>query len=224
MKKLTTLMLTAALAMSMAVPAFAAEAPTVPTPNMDATALNEDGESITTVPITVTAEATTFKVTLPTALPTTLDPDTGETTTADNAYITNQSYGSIVVTDITATDNSTNTSAATWHLAKYGEDMSQVTVDANLLGLQIAPLSGKTGATQGTALATVAGSPASQTLLTAPNKEWVIKGKDAADGSSTLRIVYDTTVSAVSNKVENSNIANVVITIAWDSATADYNQ
>ena len=60
----------------------------------------EASDTPTSIPVQLSAEATHFSVTLPTALPTTVDSGTGETSTASNADITNNSPGSVRVTQI----------------------------------------------------------------------------------------------------------------------------
>lgn len=209
-KKIAAIALSAAVMASMSVPAFAA--------GNGAAELTE-GKSENTIPVTISAEATTFDVDVPTAFPTTLDPTTGDTTTADNATITNNSYGSIVVTSIVAKDNAQdNGGTATWHLTAFDKDMSQVAVDSNLIGLSVQPQSGRTGAAAGTVLKTDDSSDSEQTLLAAGSAEWVLQGKDATDGSNELTVVYDTNASAVSTSIVNETVANIVITIAWNTS------
>ena len=89
MKKTLSLMLTLALAASLGIPAFATNA-------------QENTE--TTIPVTISAEATAFDVTVPTDFPTTVDPVTGETVNATDATIVNNSSGSIYVSEIRVTN------------------------------------------------------------------------------------------------------------------------
>lgn len=208
MKKFASALLIACMAMSMATTAMAA----------DATALTE-GKSENTIPVTVSAEATVFNVDVPTSFPTEVAPDTGETTEADGVKITNNSYGSIVVTNITAKDNAQNNSgAATWHLAAFDKDMSKVGVDSNLIGLSVQPVKNGGTATAGTALKTTDADKATQELLSAANEEWVIEGKDAAaTNGNVLKVAYDTNVSPVSTKITDLTAANLVITVAWNT-------
>ena len=65
----------------------------------------EASDTPTSIPVQLSAEATRFSVTLPTALPTTVDPATGETSSASNADITNNSPGSVRVTQIVIINN-----------------------------------------------------------------------------------------------------------------------
>lgn len=212
MKKHLSLILALAMALTLSTTAFAVDAS-----SGNAEALN-GGKSENTIPVTISAEATIFDVDVPTSFPTVLNPSTGETDVADNAVITNNSYGSIVVSSIVAKDNAENNSGtATWHLDAFDKDMSQVKVDENLIGLKVQPKSGRTGASLGTALTTDGSNPALQTLLAAGNSEWVIEGKDATDGSNTLTVVYDTNASAVSSTIVNEVVANIVITVAWNT-------
>lgn len=205
-KKFASSVVGVVLAMAMTSSAFAAGG--------NATAL-AGGKSENTIPVNISAEATVFDVTVPTAFPITLDPTTGEVTAADNAVISNQSYGSVKVSNIKVDK------ADDWKLAAYDTDMSKEEVDTNKIGVQIAPKGGAQGeAVTGTELATTNASAETQTLLTdsaATANEWIINGKDAADGSNTMAIVYKANASAVSAAITNKTVANIVVTIAWNS-------
>lgn len=204
-KKFASSVVGVVLAMAMTSSAFAAG---------NASALT-GGKSENTIPVNISAEATVFDVTVPTAFPVTLDPTTGEVSAADNTVITNQSYGSVKVSNIKVDK------ADDWKLAAYDTDMSKEEVDANKIGVQIAPKGGAQGAAvTGTALATTNANAETQTLLTADAAtadEWIINGKDATDGSDKMTLVYKANASAVSAKITNKTVANIVVTIAWNS-------
>ena len=171
------------------------------------------GKSENTIPVNISAEATTFDVILPTAFPVTMDPTTGKVTPADNATITNDSYGSIKVSNIKVNK------AGEWKLAAFATDMSKEAVDANKIGVQIAPKGGAKGGS-GTALATTDANADTQTLLTDATgtaDEWIINGKDATDGSNELTVLYDANASAVSQTITNATVANIVITVSWNA-------
>lgn len=175
-----------------------------------------DGKSTTTIPVTIDAEATIFDADIPTQFPSTMDPETGETTNGV-PEIENNSYGSIVVTKIVVKDNSSEGTPATWHLAAFDKDMSQVPVNSNLIGIAVYPSRDETGEEKGTGLFTTDENPAEQTLLDGYNEEWIIRGKTATDGSNYLRVVYDTNISAVSETISNFTAASIILTIAWDT-------
>lgn len=211
MRKCTSCLLAVVMCASMVVPAFA------DTASQGAAGLS-GGTSENTIPVNISADVTTFDVDVPTAFPTTLDPATGTTTTANNATITNNSYGAIVVKKITAKDNAENEGGtASWHLADFAKDMSQVKVDENLIGLKVQPKSHRSGASLGTALTTTDANAAEQVLLASENIEWVIEGKDATDGSNELTVLYETNASAVSQKIVNKTVANIVIVVGWNT-------
>ena len=204
-RSMASMSLSAALAMSMAVPAFAAG---------NASSLT-DGKSENTIPVNISADATTFDVTVPTVFPGTVDPDTGEVTPADNATISNNSYGAIKVSEIKVAN------VDDWNLAAYDTDMSKVQVDSNKIGIQVSPTGGAQGAgVTGAALKTTDASATLQTLLTASSptaNQWIINGKDATDGTNELTLKYATNASAVSQKITNKTVANIIVTVAWNA-------
>ena len=81
--KLIASVLSLTCALALAVPAFAEQSAGL------------DTES--TLPVTISAAATTFDVTVPTSFPTSVDPGTGETTNPDDVVITNNSSAPIYV-------------------------------------------------------------------------------------------------------------------------------
>lgn len=205
-KKFLAVVLTVAMVAAMSVTAFAADLPSMGTQK------NETPNSETTIPVTISADATTLNVTVPTTFPAAVGPD-GTPTTSEDAKITNNSYGAIKVTSIKAKN------ANNWNLAAYDTDMSKEKVDANKIGLSVAAKGGKTAATGGTALKTT-DSGDDQELLTGHEDEWVIDGQNAGD-TDELTVDYEANVSAVSVKVDNKVVANIVITIAWDAVAGD---
>ena len=205
-KRISALAMASALAVSMAIPAFAVDT--------SSAAGLIGGASLNEVPVKISAEATIFDVTLPTQFPTTVDPSTGGSTTAEDATITNNSAGAIKVSNIEVNK------AGAWHLADYDTDMSKEKVDSNKIGLQVAPKGGAKGAgVVGTALKTDASNADTQTLLTQNGDhadEWLIHGKNVTDGSNTLTVKYDAKVSPVSQSITNEQAATIVLTVAWD--------
>lgn len=193
-KRMLSLVLALALGASMSVSAFAAAA-------------GQDTE--TTIPVTISAAATTFDVTVPTAFPTDVNPDTGETTDATDAKITNNSSGSIVVSQIKVAKY------GDWKLASYDADLRNEDVDSNQIGIAVKPVGGRNAGTGGTQLKTTAANTAEQTLLSSANDEWIIDAKN--DGATDeLTISYDTKVSPVSTALTNEQVASIVVTISWN--------
>lgn len=200
-KRFASAALTAVMALSLAVPAFAE--------NQAATGVNRE----TKIPVTISAKATTFDVTVPTDFPITGNPETGETTGATNAEITNNSAGAVKVSKIEVEH------AGVWNLAAYDTDMSKEKVDSHKIGIQVTPKVGTNAAT-GTALKTTNDNTTKQTLLDtagATADEWVMNGKGVTDGSNKLTVGYNAKVSPVSQDITNEQAASIIITIAWNA-------
>jgi hypothetical protein len=102
MKKLTSIILSLILLLSLSATALAA----------DVTTAGGTGQT----PVTLTAAATRFSVTVPTSLPISVDED-GNVTTATTAKIVNNGYGSVKVTSMTVT------AGTGWTIAAYDTDM-----------------------------------------------------------------------------------------------------
>lgn len=197
MKKTLSLILSLALAASLGVPAFATNA-------------QENTE--TTIPVTISAEATTFDVTVPTDFPTTVDPVTGETVNATDATIVNNSSGSIYVSEIRVTNY------GEWKLADFDADLRNADVDSNQIGVAVKPIGGRSAGTDGTQLKTAAASATAQTLLTSESTtsgEWVIDAKNSGN-TDELTISYDTIASPVSASITNERVASIVVTVSWN--------
>lgn len=167
--------------------------------------------SETAIPITLSADPTRFSVTLPTAFPMVIDPETGESATPDNLKIVNASSGSIRVSELRVEK------AGDWSLADFGADLRNADVDSNQLGVSIFPTGGRNAGEGGTVLATVGGSPDSQTLLSGGDNgsEWII---DAAnDGASDeLGLIYSSVATPVSAQIYSAQVASIIITITWN--------
>lgn len=194
MKRTLSMLLALALGASMSVSAFA-------------TSAGQDTE--TTIPVRISAAATTFDVTVPTSFPTDVDPDTGDTTDATDAKITNNSSGSIVVSQIKVTKY------GAWSLADYDTDLRNADVDSNQIGIAVRPVGGRNAGEGGTQLKTTAANANEQTLLAAANDQWVIDAKNDGD-TDELTISYDTKVSPVSAALTNEQVASIVVTISWN--------
>lgn len=202
-KKIASTAMSAFMAMAMTATSFAAGGA--------ATGLN-NGKSENAIPVQISADATVFDVIVPTAFPVTMDPATGAVTPAENTTITNNSYGSIKVSNIKVNK------AGDWKLAAYDTDMSKEEVDANKIGVQVTPKGGAKGGT-GTALATTNADANTQTLLddtAGTAAEWIINGKDATDQSNELTVLYNANASAVSQAITSATVANIVVTVSWN--------
>lgn len=199
-KRIATFALSTAMLMGLAVPAFAADV--------------SQANSSTTIPVIISAKATTFDVTLPTQFPITVDPKTGEATSSDKAEITNNSAGAIKVSKIQVDK------AGEWKLAAYDTDMSKEKVDSNKIGVQVAPKGGRNATSGGTYLKTTDANTDTQVLLdgTGANADqWIINGKGAGDESNKLTVQYGAKASPVSKDVTNEQVASIILTVAWDA-------
>ena len=151
-------------------------------------------------PVTLTAAASTFNVTVPTSIPLVVSADSKVTSPSD-VKIINNSAGPVKVTAIAMNDGA-------WTMTDYnGGDRSKLAaekVGSNKLGLSLT-VGGNTAAssTNGSQ------SPAIDST------KWRITGKNT--GNNELPITVGAIASAVSIKIENAvTAANVVFTVAWD--------
>jgi hypothetical protein len=206
-KKLVSLGLALCMLMCLSVPAFATE-----TENK----ITSSGGTATT-PVTVTAEATTFSVTVPTSIPIAVGTDGTVTVASVSAVkITNNSAGPVYVSSITMQDSS-------WTLVDYNggdrSDMAKAGVDAKKLGFQLAVGTGDTedkAATEDT-------SYTSAVALKMDQSKWVVNG--SGSGNNELSVTCSAIATAVSTAIsasDNITAANVVFTIGWKTATTNF--
>ena len=143
------------------------------------------------VPVTVAREAATFSVTVPTTLPISVDAD-GNVTTATDATIINNSSAPVAVTKVELA------SLSDWTLAAYSRDILNLPVDAKQFGLQM-NIGDKTVATSN--------SGTSDVLSDSLNAR-IVKGQNCA-------VNYNALFPARTAAVSDTQIANVVFTVAW---------
>lgn len=157
-----------------------------------------------TTPVTVTAEASTFNVTVPTAIPLAVKAD-GTVTVPKNVEIINNSSGPVKVTSV-AMNNSA------WSMTDYnGGDRAKLAaakVGSKKLGLSLtakneAEASNKDG---------------NQTF--SPTK-WLMQGKDGGTANAKLPITVGAIATANDTAISVAETAaNVIFTLAWDAAQA----
>lgn len=143
------------------------------------------------VPVTVTREAATFSVTVPTTLPISVDAN-GNVTTATDAAINNNSGAPVAVTKVELA------SLSDWTLAAYSRDILNLPVDTRQFGLQM-NIGGKTVATSN--------SGTSDILSDSLNAR-IAKGQNCA-------VTYNALFPAQTTAVSDTQIANVVFTVSW---------
>lgn len=151
-------------------------------------------------PVTLTAAASTFNVTVPTRIPLVVGADSKVTSPSD-VKIINNSAGPVKVTAIAMNDG-------VWTMADYnGGDRSKLAaekVGSNKLGLSLTAGGN-----------TVASSKNGSQSPAIDSTKWRITGKNT--GNNELPITVGAIASAVSTKIENAvTAANVVFTVAWD--------
>ncbi len=151
-------------------------------------------------PITLTAAASTFNVTVPTSIPLVVGADSKVTSPSD-VKIINNSAGPVKVTAIAMNDG-------VWTITDYnGGDRSKLAaekVGSNKLGLSLTAGGN-----------TVASSKNGNQSPAIDSTKWRITGKNT--GNNGLPITVGAIASAVSTKIENAvTAANVVFTVAWD--------
>ena len=186
--KKTALFLTTALAISMlAIPAQAASVTTA--------------GSAGTTPVTVTAAATTFDVTVPTDIPLKVNAD-GSVTTPSNVKLVNNSGGPVKVSKISLKNG-------TWKLTDYNKgDRAKLAadgVDSKKLGLSLTA--------GGNAVVSSKDGDQDPTM---DSTKWIVKGK----GSDTneLPVTVGAIASAVSAEITTGETAaSVVFTLAWNN-------
>ena len=157
-----------------------------------------------TTPVTVTAEASTFNVTVPTGIPRAVKAD-GSVTVPENVEIINNSSGPVKVTSV-AMNNSA------WSMTDYnGGSRAKIAaekVGSKKLGLSLtakneAEASNKDG---------------NQTF--SPTK-WLMQGKDGGTANAKLQITVGAIATANDAAIsEPVTAANVIFTLAWDAAQA----
>ena len=143
------------------------------------------------VPVTVAREAATFSVVVPTTLPISVDAN-GNVTTATDAAINNNSGAPVAVTKVELTSQSN------WTLAAYSRDILNLPVDTRQFGLQM-NIGDKTVATSN--------SGTSDILSDSLNAQ-IAKGQNCA-------VTYNALFPARTAAVSDTQIANVVFTVAW---------
>lgn len=147
------------------------------------------------VPITVTRDAPTFSVTIPTAMPIAVSAS-GAVTTPDNVAISNNSSYSVCVKSVTIN------AATDWSLGKFDKAaMRSEAIDTKKLGFSM---------TMGTYTASTTTSGQSETIGSYGASDITI-----ATGSQ-LSINYDGVIPAQLNGItSNTQAANIVFTIDW---------
>ena len=151
-------------------------------------------------PVTLTAAASTFNVTVPTSIPLVVGANSKVTSPSD-VKIINNSAGPVKVTAIAMNDG-------VWTMTDYnGGDRSKLAaekVGSNKLGLSLTAGGN-----------TVASSKNGSQSPAIDSTKWRITGKNT--GNNELPITVGAIASAVSTKIENAvTAANVVFTVAWD--------
>ena len=143
------------------------------------------------VPVTVTREAATFSVTVPTTLPISVDAN-GNVTTATDAAINNNSGAPAAVTKVELA------SLSDWTLAAYSRDILNLPVDTRQFGLQM-NIGDKTIATS---------NRGTSDVLSDSLNARIAKGQNCA-------VTYNALFPAQTTAVSGTRIANVVFTVAW---------
>ena len=151
-------------------------------------------------PVTLTAAASTFNVTVPTSIPLVVGANSKVTSPSD-VKIINNSAGPVKVTAIAMNDG-------VWTMTDYnGGDRSKLAaekVGSNKLGLSLTAGGN-----------TVASSKNGSQSPAIDSTKWRLTGKNT--GNNGLPITVGAIASAVSTKIENAvTAANVVFTVAWD--------
>ena len=178
--RILTGVLSLVMVFSMVIPAFAVDVDT-------------DGGT-GSVPVELTAEAATFSVTVPTALPINVAAD-GTVTTANDAKIINNSHGAVKVTNMTIAGQNS------WVVIHYDSaNMAAEKVDSKKVAMTI------------NGDKTTGADAITFTESNFPKMD----GANAAD-TDELAITYDAKVPAQATELSNVTVSNVVFTIGWDT-------
>lgn len=173
------MLLALVMSVSMCVPAFATNI--------------EVSGSGTDVPVELTTEAATFSVTVPTALPINVDA-AGVVSVANDAKIINNSYGSVIVSNMTIAG------ANDWATVDFDTmDVASIKVGTKEVAMTI-----NNDKTTG-----------ADTITFTQENFPVIGGATADDTTDELPIVYDAKVPAQSTAISDTTIATVVFTVGW---------
>lgn len=184
MRKLASFLMAVTCVATLAAPAFAADISTA------------GGTGSADVPLTV--EAPTFSVTVPMALPITVDAE-GKVTTATDVAIENKSHGMVQVSNVTVTG------ANSWALVDFETNMGAVAVNSKKLALK---LNNDTTGIDGVFGFTAANWP-------------TIAAKNDSDDTDKLAITYDAKVPAQSTAISDTTVANVVFTVGWATSVQE---
>lgn len=194
MRKMLTGALACAMALSMSVPAFAADVETA-------------GGNSGDIPVTVTAEAPTFRVTMPASFNIHVDAN-GTVTMAETYAITNQSNGAVDVKGMTAS------AAGSYTLVDFTDhQFSGDKVNARNLGLSINGY--ETNADGGIDF------DDNSMMQNALDENYMWTGVAANDQevkNNVIDLDVDARVSAFNAAVDSETAANVVFTVGWYTA------
>ena len=146
------------------------------------------------VPVELTVSAATFSVTVPTALPITVDA-VGNVSTADNVYIENNSHGAVCVTDMSIDG------VNGWEIVNYDTvDMVKQKVGAKKISMMI---NGDKTTADDTITFTSSNFP-------------VMDGMNDSD-TDKLKITYSAKLPAQIVALTQETVANIVFVVGWDS-------
>lgn len=188
-KKLGSILLAAAMCLSLSVPAFAA----------DIASDNTTGE----VPVVVTTPEDgnlTFKVTLPAAFTVDVDAN-GTVTTATNLKLINGSAGSVDVTDVSME------AAGGWALADYDGNFGRYGVGQKVIGMEINGC--KTSATGLAFDASKFVNDQGETYM------WAAEGNGIIPEHHEMALSYGAKIPGQNSSQSDVTVANVVFTVAW---------
>lgn len=169
---------------------------------MSAFAANDvSAPGASTTPVTVTAEASTFNVTVPTAIPLAVKAD-GTVTRPSNVEIINNSSGPVKVTSV-AMNNSA------WSMTDYnGGSRTKIAaekVGSKKLGLSLTAKGEETASN----------TDGNQSFTPS---QWLMQGKDGGADNAKLPITVGAIATANDTAISVAETAaNVIFTLAWDT-------
>lgn len=190
MKKFLSVALALVMALSLSIPAFAADI--------------EAADGSAAVPVTVTTPENgdlTFKVTMPTAMPIAVDKD-GVVTVADNLQIENLSAGAVKVSNMSIAG------ANGWATADYDTNFGKYAVNSAILAMEI--LEQKT-----TGADAIAFDATKFVNDSGDNYMWAGIGNGETAAHNTIALPYAAKVAAQNTPISGTTVADVTYTVAW---------
>lgn len=185
-KRLLSLSLAAVMSMGLGLNAFADNQINVPGDTAD-------------IPITISGEAYSFSVTVPTSFPIVID-KFGKVVAASTAKIVNNSAAGVAVTELRITP------APGYELVTYGKTEFSGEAPEKYIGMSFAP-------NGGTPVQTADGTEMQSLIPQSLLSQWKMGAKGSDNDA--LELAYAATLPIMAEGADNVTAANVVFVLSW---------